>query len=78
MNANILHILSKRLKDQFVQEWYETLCNQPKLNNFILFKTDFKYEKYIKIINNGNHRKQLTKFRLSSHCLEVEVGIFKI
>jgi hypothetical protein len=78
LNVNLFSIdsLTQRLKDQYVQEWNDLICNQPKLNYYKLFKTEFKFEKYIVDIVKETHRKQLTKFRLSAHCLEIEVGRF--
>ena len=37
-----------------------------KLSNYTDFKTNFRFELYLKIVNNCNGRSFLTKFRISA------------
>ena len=46
----------------------------PKLDSYCKYKTDFEYEAYLDKISNDKLRICLTQLRLSSHCLEIEVG----
>ena len=39
-----------------------------------MFKTDFKYEKYLDVIASATLRKHLSRFRVCSHSLEIETG----
>ena len=58
------------LVDLYIAEWFQDLNNKDKLR----FKTVFGYETYLSNINSPNIRRSLTRFRLSSHCLEIEMG----
>ena len=40
----------------------------------MLFKNNFEFENYLNVIKDFNLRKILTKFRLSDHNLEIELG----
>ena len=73
-DVNYIPIFKQRLCDQYVQEWNTSITNQPKLDSYRLFKTEFKYEKYLDAVSNVSMRKEFSKLRLSSHCLEIETG----
>ena len=73
-DANYTSLFRQRLYDQYIQDWNETIVNQPKLYYYKMFKIDFKYEKYLDVVNNTLVRKDLSRFRLSSHSLEIESG----
>ena len=45
-----------------------------KLFLYRKLKSDIKLEKYLKIERNFKNRQLLTKFRLSDHNLEIELG----
>ena len=51
-----------------------SLSSYPVLRTYALFKFEFKIEKYLVCIKHFQLRKLLTKFRLSSHNLEIEAG----
>ena len=42
-----------------------------------LYKNDFVYENYINIVKSEKYRKELTRFRLSSHSLYIETGRYE-
>lgn len=48
--------------------------NVAKLEYYKQFKVDFCYEKYLDILTNSKQRELYTKFRISAHNLEIEVG----
>ena len=50
------------------------LKNQPKMRTYCAFKNAVKMEKYISDVKSIERRTLLSKFRLSDHRLEVEVG----
>ena len=66
LNINLI-IIRQRLRDQYLQEWHQTLMNQSKMNYFNMFKTEFKFENYLDIISNENLRIEMSRFRLASH-----------
>ena len=71
---NYFRILKTRIRDQFMQEWTETISSLPKLDQYSKYKTDFKFESYLNDIVNDKLRKGVTQLRLSSHSLEIEIG----
>ena len=73
-NCNYSYEINQRIKDQFIQNWHDTINSQPKLEYYKMFKTEFAYEKYLDCINNRNNKQQLSRFRLSTHKLEKETG----
>ena len=73
-NINYLPLLKQRLRDQYIQYWQSSIQELPKLSYYRQFKTNFGREKYVDIIRNDFLRKTLSRFRMSSHCLEIEVG----
>ena len=66
--------MNQRLKYQYIKNWHDTIYDQPKLEYYRMFKTEFAYEKYLDCINSKNHKQQLSRFRLSAHKLEIETG----
>jgi hypothetical protein len=76
LDMNYLPMLKQRLRDQYVQTWNDTIMNQSKLYYYRKFKCEFKYEKYLDIVTNEHQRKELSRFRLCSHLLEIESGRF--
>ena len=71
---NCFRSLQTRLRDQFIQEWKESVTSMSKLDQYCIFKTEFKFEPYLVHISNEKLRKCLTQFRLSLHTLYIEVG----
>ena len=43
-------VIKQRLEDQFLQNWNSLVQNSPKAINYKTFKTEFKYEKYVNIL----------------------------
>ena len=70
----LLRIYSNReFKDVFTQQWHARLENSTRARCYLTFAT-FKYQKYLDNLNIVKYRKSLSRLRLSSHRLEVEVG----
>ena len=74
INVNYLPLLKCRVRDQFIQEWNASINNSSKLYYYAKFKNVFGYEDYLDKLTNITLRKYLTRFRVSSHNLEIEVG----
>ena len=74
---NYFPLIKQRIRDQFVQNWRETIHTMPKLDYFCKFKTEFKFEDYLNDLSNNEIRKNLTRLRLSSHNLAIESGRYE-
>ena len=71
-HAPSFQILKTRIRDQFLQHWCAQINNFSKLHYYAKFKSEFKFEKYLQVIENDKLRKTLTSFRVSVHNLEIE------
>lgn len=65
--------IEQKLKDQFRQEWCADLHQSAKSLCYRIFKTEFKFEKYLSILP-FNFLYTLCKFRCGNHRLPVETG----
>ena len=71
-------IVSQRLTDIFHQEAFSTISNETsKLRTYSMVKSMIGFENFLNNITNLNHRKSLSKLRLSSHKLMIEIGRHK-
>ena len=52
----------------------QDLTTNPILRTYNLFKKEFRWENYLSCVQNPQYRNTLTKFRTSSHTLEIERG----
>lgn len=68
-----LSIFKVRLKDMFMQNWHSRLEESTRARLYITI-AKFEYNIYLDILTVEKFRRNLSKLRLSSHRLEVEVG----
>ena len=63
--------IKRRITDQFLQKWHNDIhdCNTSII--YRMYKTEFKFEKYLTILPS-NLKRKMTQFRLSSHKLPVQ------
>ena len=61
------------LHDQFIQKWYSDTENSSRGEFYMLFKRDFGFEKYLKVLNK-NRRKQISVLRCSNVKFPIETG----
>ena len=80
VNSTIVSVLNE-LYHKYCTSWFSELHDdnrnkngKNKLRTYRQFKTNFKLESYLLNIRNVNYRKLLTKFRISDHNLEIELG----
>ena len=66
--------IQRRLRDNFIQEWQNSTRTCVKLDYYCNYKTNFKFENYLRNIRDETLRKTLTRFRLASHKLAIETG----
>lgn len=67
--------LANILKDKYLHEWYSTKQSLAigKLDTYTKIKSNFGFEKYLSSLP-FTHRKDLTRLRISSHRLNIELG----
>ena len=64
----------RRVKDCELQNWSTEITTLPKLHYYSMFKTKFEIEPYLLLSLPRKVQRQLTKYRLSAHNLEIERG----
>ena len=76
VNQQFYHIsfleIKQRILDQYYQSWYSYLNSSQRLASYSRFKHSFSLEPYLNNITNRKFKIALSKFRLSSHRLEIE------
>lgn len=81
-NRDIANFIMLRYRDQTIQAWHQDLtrensrrgCGGNKLRTYKLFKSKFEQEPYLAVVKVVQHRVALTRLRVSSHSLAIEVG----
>ena len=68
-----MNILKQRLTDNFVQNWHSRLENLSRAN-FNWSIASFQYHPYLEVVNISKFCNVISKFRMSSHRLEIEAG----
>ena len=68
--------IKRRIRDQFLQTWTDSISNMSKLEYYKQFKKDFEFSQYLDIVQNESMRKSISRLRLCSHNLEIESGRF--
>jgi hypothetical protein len=66
--------LKKILIAKFLKYWIKKIELNGKLDTYQKFKFNFRREIYLNEVENKNHRRYLTKFCISAHNLEIEMG----
>ena len=65
--------LKQIVKTDYIQSWFVNVCeNNSSLRLYKLFKSNYVFEPYLSCITIDRHRHALSKFRCSSHFLEIE------
>ena len=72
-----LSLIKQRLFDSYYQSWYLNINNSNRLHSYAGFKHEFKFEKYLDFIGERKYRTALSRFRLSSHNLNIERGRYE-
>jgi len=65
-----------KIKSKYLEDWKNsrTSYQDGKLHSYCFFKDIFSPEKYLQIVNNRDHRRAISRFRISAHKLEIELG----
>ena len=69
-----LFSLKDVIYSNYTEKWKIDIYGYTKLRSFILFKTNFKLENYLVVLKDYKLKKCMSKFRLSSHDLEIDKG----
>lgn len=69
-----VEVIKKRIIDTYCQSWYSDINNSPRLRSYAIFKHNFIREKYLDVIHEYKFRHALSRFRISSHRLNIETG----
>ena len=69
---SLAQMIKSKLIDVYIQSWNGDLL-QDKLRSYRLYKTVFSCEPYLMELSPAV-RRSFTRLRLSSHCLQVEMG----
>lgn len=73
-NKNVfLKVFKQRLTDVFIQDWNGRIADSSRANFYSLF-SNFEHQLYLDSISVKKFRIAMTKLRVSSHRLEIEVG----
>ena len=72
--SRLIHAFHKVVKNRFEKYWSESMNNSSKLRTYRTFKTVFGTEPYLNNSKLFRIRRLITKFRVSNHRLEIEIG----
>ena len=67
-------LIKQRIMDMYYQSWYSDINNSNRLITYCRYKHDFAFENYLDVLKENKYRVALTRFRLSSHDLNIEQG----
>ena len=77
MTRSRLPVIKANLERIHITKCMENIANtdpRNKLRTYKKIKKEFSLEKYLLVVKNPKHRQALTRLRLSSHQLEIEMG----
>ena len=66
--------IKQRILDQVNQDLLRSLNTSTKLQSYCIFKENTDHESYLDFVRPNKFKYALSKFRLSSHSLEIETG----
>ena len=69
------NIVKSRIKDQYIQTWNESVNSSNKCINYRIFKKEFMFESYLKILPK-DLALSLFRYRCCNHKLPIEKGRF--
>ena len=74
---NFYATIQRRIRDQYIQSWNESLTAYPKLQFYSKFKKKYEFESYLVNIKNEKLLHLLIRFRISAHKLSIEQGRYQ-
>lgn len=72
-------LCNKITRTYYINQWYKQKSEllDGKLCTYFKFKNNFGMENYLSLIRNFELRRNLTRFRISSHQLRIEMGRYQ-
>ena len=73
------HALHKILKSAYIKLWHDNFkdLRDGKLRTYAKIKSQYGFENYLNIIKKFELRRCLSRFRISSHRLQIEIGRYQ-
>ena len=68
-----IHIFTQRIKHNYIQCWNNQLQNSPRAITYRSIASS-NFKQYLNTVVNTKYRVALTRLRVSSHRLEIEIG----
>ena len=68
------HTIIKIIKSKFKSMWTHNTSTSSKLEFYCQFKLNFCKEPYLDLVSDYTDRANLSRIRISSHHLEIELG----
>lgn len=72
-----LSLIKQRIFDHYYQTWYVDINNSNRLQTYARYKHEFNCENYLQFIANKKYKVAFTRFRLSSHDLQIGRGRYE-
>ena len=72
--TKFVSILKMRVRDQYINEWNQKVSLSTSLQLYKEIKSTIDICSYLNKLTNINYRKAISKIRLSSHNLNIEIG----
>ena len=73
-NEIYLPVIKQRILDHYYLAWYGNINNSERLSSYCRYKHTFNEELYLDAIHERKIKIPLSRFRSSSHNLEIERG----
>ena len=73
------YTIKKSVNNAYIHTWKNDSVkySDGKLRSYLKFKCNFGFEEYLNIVSNFELRRSISKFRMSSHHLEIERGRYQ-
>ncbi|CAB4039667.1 Hypothetical predicted protein [Paramuricea clavata] len=72
-----IEAITKTFEEKYLTFWKHKLENSSKLTFYSTFETDHNLEKYLVLIKDPYKRKCLSRFTVSIHNLQIEIGRYQ-
>lgn len=69
--------IKQSILDNYIQKWSSDINNSPRLQSYCKFKHIFELENYLQIPLENKYRTAISRFRTSSHKLNIETGRYE-
>jgi hypothetical protein len=74
VNGQMVH---QKIGEKYRDNILNDIKNSKKLRTYSIVKENVNYEVYLNVLKNSEHRKLITRFRISAHDLNIERGRYK-